>query len=232
MHHARAARNATTLRGNLAEQGAVVAHGRRNARIGIVGYEGTYIRIEFAGFGIVAGGAHGIHLVQTQNAVEGYEARINMLARGIDDVGFVAVEADFGPTAHIGDLAFVETDDALNGLSVTQMQRCAGNPDGFGLGFAGCRYFAGGVLCVGGQRKEEAGGEEEIAHGRNYKKIKHGGHGGHGDVLWAAFGLWMRCALLTASGLWLAWGWGCPVGWVGMQSSENFLNQRYLLAIF
>lgn len=42
----------------------------------------------------------------------------------------------------------------------------------------------------------------------------------------------MRCALLTASGQWLACGWGCPAGWVGMQSSENFLNQRYLLAIF
>jgi hypothetical protein len=51
--------------------------------------------------------------------------------------------------------------------------------------------------------------------GRNYKKIKHGGHGGHGEVLWAAYGLWMRCALwmacglLTRCALWVACGlWG------------------------
>ena len=117
---------------HLGHQHAVGAQGRRDVGVGVVGDQGSILRVQRADVAGVLSSTYGPYLDQAHGRVGGDQAGVHVFAGGIVNAGvFGAVEPDRGRIGDEGDLALIESDGAVgNDRAIAQMCRGAENEDG------------------------------------------------------------------------------------------------------
>jgi len=149
MHHRRTACNAAIARRNLRDEYPIAAYGVVQSTLRVECDQRPHLRIESSCFRKIVRGAYRIHFGKTQCIVRVDEPRIDVLARHINDVSLLRIEADDAHGLHERDLAVLNTDSGILKHGTIAQMGCATHKYN-GLGGCGGRRWklgAGSIRC-------------------------------------------------------------------------------------